>query len=107
MDAEGEFYRIVAQDPLAEQDFQTSQEAGTFLNRSPCLRCGLSVYRDLLDAMHTRRKYPRLGTRIARGHLENNHGKVQQTFRPSHHTWWAYDGLSRALLFVVVAEEEG
>jgi hypothetical protein len=90
--------------PPTADDFMTSFEMGTFPNRPPCLRCGLSVHRILGDAIHTKAKYPKLGSRIAKGTLTNDCGKIKQTGQGSHATWWAYDNFNRASIFAIIAE---
>ncbi|MCU0873206.1 MAG: hypothetical protein MUE50_12775 [Pirellulaceae bacterium] len=73
----------------------------------PCLRCGLSVFRETRDAIHQRQLLPKLGSLIAEATLLAEHGKTKPTEgrQPSHTTWWAYEGVNRASLFSVVREE--
>lgn len=106
VEAEGEVYRIVKAAPPAESDFFTSYELSIFPKRDLCMRCGLSVFRQINDAYLMMDKYPNLGTRIARGELSNQHGMLKQTGRPSHHTWWIVENLNRVELFVLVPESE-
>ncbi len=87
VDAEGEVFRIVNNNPPNEDDFKTSFEIDSFPHRPACLRCGLSVHRILSDAIHTKTKYPKLGRLIARGILTNESGKTKQTGQASHTTW--------------------
>lgn len=105
VDADGEVFRIVSRVPLAAEDFLTSFENGAFPHRPPCLRCGLSVHQILSDAIHTRTKYPKLGSRIARATLAKDFGKMKPTGAGSHITWWVYKGVNRAGLFSLVVEE--
>ncbi len=105
VEAEGNVFRIVKNDPPAADDFLTNLEANTFPMRLPCLRCGLSVHRVLSDAIHTKTKYPKLGGRIAEGTLTNQYGKTKQTGQASHTTWWVFEGVDRASIFALVAEE--
>jgi len=79
VDANGDVFRIVNHDPPTADDFVTNFESGTFPNRLACLRCGLSVHRILADAIHTKTRYPKLGSRIAKGTLTKEFGKTKQT----------------------------
>jgi hypothetical protein len=87
-------------------DFASHMETGKLRNAPACLRCGLSVFRELQDAVHQRQLMPKLGHLIAQATLEAEHGKTKPTEgrQPSHTTWRAYEGLSRASLFAVVEE---
>lgn len=106
-DAEGLVYRIVKNHPPQEADFASHFERGRLPKAPPCLRCGLSVFRELRDAVHQRHLLPKLGRWIARGKLHAGHGKTKPTptHIPTHATWWAYGEVPRASLFAVVSEE--
>jgi hypothetical protein len=108
VDADGIVYRIVNNNPPQDKDLECHFESGRLPKAPPCLRCGLSVFRDLTDAAHQRHLLPKLGKWIAQATLAANHGKAKLTNgkQPSHTTWWAYDGVKRASLFAVVREEE-
>ena len=103
--AEGEVYRIVCNAPPNNSDFQTHFETGKMPKGDLCLRCGLSVFRIAIDAVHMRNKYPKLGNQIAKGTLQKNHGKTKQTGTSSHTTWWIYENVDRASLFTCVTDE--
>jgi hypothetical protein len=107
-DAQGDVFRIVKENPPAPQDMLSHHETGRLLKADPCLRCGLSVFRLLEDALNQQRLLPKLGKRIAKGTLAPAHGKARPTpgQQPTHTTWWAYVGVERAALFVVVQECE-
>lgn len=51
-DAAGTVFRIVKNDPPLVVDFATHHETGRLKNAPACLRCGLSVFRELSDAVH-------------------------------------------------------
>jgi hypothetical protein len=104
VDAEGCVYRIVKHDVPKDEDFQSHHETGRLRNAHPCLRCGLSVFRDIQDAIHQKQLFPKLGEWIARGALKAEHGmtKVTPTRLPTHTTWWPYSGVQRKSLFAVV-----
>ena len=100
-DANGEVFRIVKSDPPTAADFQSYHEMG-MARGYPCRRCGLSVFRSRSDAEHASRAFRNLGKVITEGMLLPEHGKTKQTGRPSHTTWWPYEGVHRVSLFVVV-----
>ena len=104
--AGGEVYRLVKSNPPAASDFLTHHELGKMPNAPACLRCGLSVFRACADAEHQYRAYPRLGKFIAKGELQPEHGvtKLTQGRQPTYTTWWSYEGVDRAAIFVSVEE---
>ncbi len=106
-EASGDVYRIVRDDPPASADFATHWETGRLPKAPPCLRLGLSVFRDVREARHQRCLFPKLGSMIARASLTSDHGLTKLTHgsQPTHTTWWAYEGVHRASLFAVVEEE--
>lgn len=102
----GDVFRLVSADPPVTKDLQTHHETGRLPRADPCLRCGLSVFRNLRDALHQRQLLPKLGKFVARGTLAAGHGKSALTpgTQPTHTTWWPYIEVSRHTLFVVVAD---
>jgi hypothetical protein len=107
-DAAGVVFRIVRENPPVADDFATHAETGRLPKAPACLRCGLSVFREMRDAEHQRALMPRLGRRIAMATLGSMHGKAMPTsgMQPSHTTWWPYEGVDRARLFSVIEEED-
>lgn len=105
-DADGEVYRIVREKPATDEDMRTHHETGKLPKADPCLRCGLSVFRDLEDAINQQRLLPKLGRGIARALLTAVHGKACPTKgqQPTHTTWWPFEGVDRSALFEVVQE---
>jgi len=106
-DADGVVFRVVKHNPPEEEDTATHMETGRLPKAPPCLRCGLSVFREMRDAAHQRQLLPKLGNLIASATLLPEHGKTKLTKgqRPTHTTWWAYEGVNRHSLFAVFAEE--
>jgi hypothetical protein len=106
--AAGEVYRIVKGQLPDHTDFATHFELGRLPRAPACLRCGLSVFRDIRDAQHQRLLLPKLGRWIAKAALVADHGKTMLTMgsQPTHTTWWAYVAVDRASLFAVVSEED-
>ena len=107
IDATGDVFRIVKNKPPNNDDMASHHESGKLPNANPCLRCGLSVLQELGDAIHQRKLLPKLGKLIAKCTLEAVNGKVKPTSgaQPTHMTWWPYEGVARAQLFVVVNED--
>jgi hypothetical protein len=107
-DAKGDVFRIVNHNPPADPDLASHFETGKLRNAPACLRCGLSVFREMRDAMHQRSLLPKLGRLIARATLTPQHGrtKLTQGRQPTHTTWWADEGIDRASLFTVIREGE-
>src|SRR5438067_2416051 len=103
-DAAGEVFRIVKGNPVMAADMESHYETGKLPRADPCLRCGLSLFRELDDALNQQRLLPKLGNRIAKALLVAAHGKAGLTKgqQPTHTTWWPYEGVDRAALFVVV-----
>lgn len=106
-DAAGIVFRLVKNVPPQDKDMKSHHESGKLPHAPACLRCGLSVFRELRDAAHQRHLMPRLGKWIARATLQAEHGKTKLTKgqQPTHTTWWTYDGVQRSTLFTVVTEE--
>lgn len=107
VDADGVVFRIVKNDPPLAADFATHRETGRLKTAPECLRCGLSVFRDLCDAVHQRLLLPKLGPWIAQATLASNHGKTKSTAgqQPTHTTFWTFEGMDRAALFAIVVEK--
>jgi hypothetical protein len=102
VDADGPVYRLVKSNPATPDDMQSHHEKQTMLNHPACLRCGLSVFRTRGDAEHQHAAYPKLGKFVASGTLRPEHGKVKQTGRPTHTTWWVYDGVDRLAVITAI-----
>ena len=107
VDADGHVFRLVKHDPPQAEDTASHLETGRLPKAPPCLRCGLSVFREIRDAVHQRQLLPKLGSLIAQATLLAEHGKTKLTMgsQPSHTTWWAYQGVNRASLFTVIRKE--
>lgn len=104
-DAAGVVFRIVKNSPPSHLDFLTHRETGRLPEAPPCLRCGLSVFREFQDVVHQRQLMPRIGKFIAKGTLQAKDGRTKETKGlPSHTTWWMYVQVNRATLFSVVQE---
>lgn len=107
-EADREVFRLAKNDPPTPDDFVTHFESGRMQHGPACMRCGLSVFRELHDAIHQRSLFPKLGDKIARGTLQSSHGKTKLTSgrQPTHTTWWPYEGIDRCRPFAVVKEDK-
>lgn len=87
-DAEGDVFRIVKDNPVTAADMLSHHETGKLPKADPCLRCGLSVFRLVQDALNQQQLLPKLGKRIAKALLEAAHGKACLTRgqQPTHTT---------------------
>lgn len=106
-DASGMVYRVCKETPPSQRDFQSHQELGKRSSGDPCMRYGLSVFRDLAEARHLTVLFPQLGSMVFRGELTPEQGKIKHTpakQRPSHTTWWPYEGVDRAASFKLIDE---
>jgi hypothetical protein len=85
-------FRLVRTDPPTPADFlsQRQEKPGqVFRGVTECQACGVSIFADGRDAEVKALKLPSLKNRkICRVTLSLGAGRVQQTFQPSHHTWW-------------------
>jgi hypothetical protein len=106
LDAAGEVFRIAKENPVTASCMESHHESGKLPKADPCLRCGLSVFRDVEDAINQRNLLPKLGDKIAKGLLLDEHGKACLTKgqQPTHTTWWPYEGVDRASLFIVIRD---
>ena len=106
-DAAGAVFRIVKSEPPTVKDLETDHETGKLPKAPACLRCGLSVFREIRDAEHQRRLIPKLGNLIAHAELQAGDGKTKRTDgkQPTHTTWWSYQNIHRASLFSIFKEE--
>lgn len=94
-------FRLVCTDPPTEEDFKSQREENpdrTFPGIDECQARGLSVHTERRDSEKAS-KLPKLrGRLICRLQLGLGAGKILQTGRPSHHTWWPladYDVLAQ------------
>jgi hypothetical protein len=68
-EAEGEVFRIVSTNPPTAGDFRSYFDLGLRPRADACRRRGLSLLRDLDEAIRSARLYPGLGNFIASAHL--------------------------------------
>ena len=92
IEAERMVFRLVKGNPPGLNDFrsQRAERPDAVFRISECLIHGLSVYAERADCDRTR-KLPRFrNSYICRVRLGFGAGRIQQTFQPSHHTWWPF-----------------
>lgn len=88
--AERYVFRLVHAEPPTDDDFRSyraERPHGAF-HVSECRARGLSVYADRGDAETTLQLPAFRGQRICRVQLREGAGRIQQTGRASHRTWW-------------------
>ena len=85
-------FRLVRNNPPTEDDFRSlrAERPLALFSVSECLARGVSVYERQADCEKTR-KLPRFrNNHVCRVQLNSGAGHIQQTFKPSHHTWWPF-----------------
>jgi hypothetical protein len=103
-DVRGELFRFVTHKPPDASDFVSHYSLGKKFDKGKlCQACGLSVLlteADVKECLKTspffRKKY------IARGRVAPEWGKIAQTGKGAHHTWWVTEGKNPEVLFDVV-----
>lgn len=87
----------------ADDGFRTARERMKHQDKSGdemCLTFGLSVFQDIESCKSLRKRFPALGTQIAKASLKADRGRIRKTTnRPSHHTWWPFPGQVRSTGF--------
>ena len=85
-----EVFRLVRNTPPALDDFksQRAEKPDAVFQVSECQARGLSVFADRRDSGRALKLSTLRGRLICRLRLEMGAGRIQQTGRPSHHTWW-------------------
>ncbi len=106
-DADGIVFRFVAKDPVDAEDVLSYHELGLALQSDLGRRGALSVYKSLDVARDQlrdlRKRNPKRAERhIARGTLTPADGRMKQTGKDSHYSWWVFDGIVRHRSFQVV-----
>lgn len=90
--AEQTVYRLVKGKTASPGDFQSQRAKrpdAKFSNITECQARGVSVFADRHDAREKALKLPVFrGFFLCRVSLQAGAGRIQQTFQPSHHTWW-------------------
>ena len=82
---------VVRTSPPTDSDFRSQRAekpSGRFPGVTECQARGLSVFALRKDAERALRLPNLRGCLLCRVQLEAGAGHIQQTGRPSHHTWW-------------------
>lgn len=87
-----EVFRLARINPPTLDDFRSQRVEKpnrVFPGVTECQARGLSVFADRRDLEARALKLPYLrGRFMCRVTLQAGAGRIQQTFQPSHHTWW-------------------
>ena len=101
--ASREVFRLVRSNLPTLDDFrsQRAERPNAVFQLSECQARGLSVFANRQDSERAL-KLPRLrGRFVCQLQLDAGAGRIQQTGRPSHHTWWplaAFDILAHCII---------
>lgn len=86
-------FRLVATNPATGDDFRSQRaerpDAIFPPRNTECIARGVSVHADRRDSEKARRLPRFRHALICRVRLMAGAGTIQQTFEPSHHTWWS------------------
>lgn len=89
--AERDVFRLVRTSPPTLNDFRSLRAEKPDAVLPPakeCQACGLSVFADRADSEKAKKLTALRGRFVCRLQLEAGAGRIQQTGKPSHHTWW-------------------
>lgn len=85
-------FRLVKASPATLEDFRSQRAEkpeAVFKGVTECQARGLSVFTERQDAVQKALLLPRFrGFQVCPVRLVAGAGRLQQTFQPSHHTWW-------------------
>jgi len=85
-------FRLVKTSPATLEDFRSQRAerpGAVFPKITECQACGVSVFTERQDAVQKALLLPRFrGFKVCPVRLMAGSGRIQQTFQPSHHTWW-------------------
>lgn len=107
--ASGEVYRVVRKTTPDNDDFMTQHEMNRMHRACQCLRRGISVTSEIEDAFHLMRTVSGVGDYIVKKQLSPQDGVMKPTpmkERPSHVTWWAFDGVERGKNCTLIEEDD-
>lgn len=90
--SETRVFRLVKASPATLDDFRSQRAEkpdAVFKGVSECQARGVSVFTERQDALQKALLLPRFrGFQVCPVRLVVGAGRIQQTFQPSHHTWW-------------------
>jgi hypothetical protein len=104
LEANGEIYRFVANDPPQPRDFISYHLLGKkYDKKKHCEACGLSVWITESAVKYCIQLNPYLRKRhVAKATVAPDWGKIVQTGLIPHHTWWFPEGKKPEGIFKVV-----
>lgn len=97
-------FRLVRTNPPTDSDFRSQRAekpSRRFRDVTECQSRGLSVFAARKDAIRASKLPSLRGRLLCRVQLQAGAGHIQQTRRPSHHTWWPladFDILARCVM---------
>lgn len=86
-------FRLVRTSPPTADDFRSQRlekPERNFPGISECQACGLSVFADKHVCLQALKLPTQRGKQLCRVKLGAGAGRIQQTGRPAHHTWWPF-----------------
>ena len=103
--AETMVYRIVRENPPTSRDFrsQRQEQPNASFSVDECLVRGISVWANEASAAQRLRLPNFRDAMVCRVKLTAGAGKIMQTFKPEHRTWWPYRTYDLAAFSEVVA----
>lgn len=85
-------FRLVKASPATLDDFRSQRAerpVAVFKGVTECQARGLSIFTERQNAVQKALLLPRFrGFQVCLVRLVAGAGRIQQTFQPSHHTWW-------------------
>jgi len=86
-----EVFRLVRSNPPTVNDFKSQRAEkpeAVFPGVTECQARGLSVYAEKKDCEKLLKLSHMRSRKLCRVLLDAGAGNIQQTFQPTHHTWW-------------------
>lgn len=88
-------FRLVKNNPASNDDFRSHRALKpnrSFPGIAECQARGLSVHTDRSDTVKLLKLPSLKGCFVCKVTLDVGAGKIEQTNKPSHHTWWPFAG---------------
>jgi len=96
-------YRLVRSNPITADDFRTTYEEGKHHEGDACLRCAISTHSTREGAAHLRASVTYFRDHlISMGSVPESAGRLKQTGRAPHYSWWPVRGIARHSYFRIV-----
>ena len=103
---DGRFYACAKESPFSDIEFRSAFDRNVFKDGDQCRRRGVSILKDIKDAMSLIERYPRNYVHIGTADLVEAHGKILKTKSsyPSHYTLWPYGDVKLHEVFELVSD---